>query len=113
MGSNIYNEKNKLNNLTGSEWKFSTKSVINKVYPINMQHKLRSEHGGQKPPELCADLIKIFTKENQLVLDPFMGVGGTLLGASLVNRKAVGIDLNSRWIEIYKEVCKLEKMEEQ
>ena len=113
MGSNIYSEKNKLNNLTGSEWKFSTKSVINKVYPINMQHKLRSEHGGQKPPELCADLIKIFTKENQLVLDPFMGVGGTLLGASLVNRKAVGIDLNSRWIEIYKEVCKLEEMEEQ
>lgn len=113
MGSNIYSEKNKLNNLTGSEWKFSTKSVINKVYPINMQHKLRSEHGGQKPPELCADLIKIFTKENQLVLDPFMGVGGTLLGATLINRKAVGIDLNSRWIEIYKEVCKLEKIDEQ
>ena len=113
MGSNIYSEKNKLNNLTGSEWKFSTKSVINKVYPINMQHKLRSEHGGQTPPELCADLIKIFTKENQLVLDPFMGVGGTLLGATLVNRKAIGIDLNSRWIEIYKEVCKLEKIDEQ
>lgn len=113
MGSNIYSEKNKLNNLTGSEWKFSTKSVINKVYPINMQHKLRSEHGGQKPPELCADLIKIFTKENQLILDPFMGVGGTLLGATLVNRKAIGIDLNSRWIEIYKEVCKLEKIDEQ
>ena len=113
MGSNIYSEKNKLNNLTGSEWKFSTKSVINKVYPINMQHKFISEHGGQKPPELCADLIKIFTKENQLVLDPFMGVGGTLLGATLVNRKAIGIDLNSRWIEIYKEVCKLEKIDEQ
>lgn len=58
--------------------------------------------GCQKPPELCADLIKIFTKENQLVLDPFMGVGGTLLGASLVNRKAVGIDLNSRWLKYIK-----------
>ena len=42
-----------------------------------------------------------------------MGVGGTLLGATLVNRKAIGIDLNSRWIEIYKEVCKLEKIDEQ
>lgn len=113
MGSNIYNPKNKLNNLTGSEWKFSTKSVINKSYPINMQHKLRSEHGGQKPPELCADLIKIFTKIDQKVLDPFMGVGGTLLGASLVDRKACGIDLNPRWIEIYKQVCELEKLEEQ
>ena len=48
---------NTLNDLTGAEWKFSTKSVINKPYPVNMQHKLRSQHGGQKPPQLCADLI--------------------------------------------------------
>jgi DNA modification methylase len=75
MGSNIYDKRNTLNDLTGSEWKFSTKTVINKPYPINMQHKLRSEHGGQKPPELCADLIKIFTKSGDTVLDPFMGVG--------------------------------------
>jgi len=113
MGSNIYSDKNKLNDLTGSEWKFATKSVINKQYPINMQHKLRSEHGGQKPPELCADLIKIFTKEGMNVLDPFMGVGGTLLGASIANREAFGIDLNQRWIDIYKEVVKLENIKEQ
>lgn len=113
MGSNIYSDKNKLNDLTGSEWKFATKSVINKQYPINMQHKLRSEHGGQKPPELCADLIKIFTKEGMNVLDPFMGVGGTLLGASIVNREAFGIDLNQRWIDIYKEVVRLENIKEQ
>lgn len=113
MGSNIYSEKNKLNDLTGSEWKFGTKSVISKPYPINMQHKLRSEHGGQKPPELCADLIKMFTKKGMKVLDPFMGVGGTLLGASLIDRKACGIDLNKRWIEIYKEVNNLENLTEQ
>ena len=113
MGSNIYDERNTVNDLTGSEWKFSTKTVINKPYPINMQHKLRSEHGGQKPPELCADLIKIFTKKGEKVLDPFMGVGGSLLGASLVERKAIGIDINDRWIEIYKEVSKLERLEEQ
>ena len=113
MGSNIYSDKNKLNDLTGSEWKFATKSVINKQYPINMQHKLRSEHGGQKPPELCADLIKIFTKEGMNVLDPFMGVGGTLLGASIANREAFGIDLNQRWIDIYKEVVRLENIKEQ
>ena len=113
MRSNKYDDKNKLNDLTGSEWKFATKSVINKQYPINMQHKLRSEHGGQKPPELCADLIKIFTKKGMKVLDPFMGVGGTLLGASISNREALGIDLNQRWIDIYKEVVRLEKIKEQ
>lgn len=101
---------NTLNDLNGSEWKFSTKSVINKIFPINMQHKLRSQHGGQKPPELCADLIKIFTKKGQLVLDPLAGVGGTLLGASLSGREAIGIEINPKWAEIYKEVCILENL---
>ncbi len=104
---------NKLNGLTGAEWKFSTKSVINKPYPINLQHKLRSQHGGQKPPQLCADLISTFTKTGQKVLDPFGGVGGTLLGASLVGREAVGIELDPRWIEIYRQVCLLENLSEQ
>lgn len=113
MGSNIYDERNTVNDLTGSEWKFSTKTVISKPYPINMQHKLRSEHGGQKPPDLCADIIKIFTKTGDLVLDPFMGVGGTLLGASLTQRRAIGIDINPRWIEIYKQVVELEQLEVQ
>lgn len=113
MGTNKYDERNSLNDLTGSEWKFSTKTVINKAYPINMQHKLRSEHGGQKPPELCADLIKMFTKKGNVVLDPFMGVGGTLLGASLTDRKAIGIDITPRWIDIYKEVNRLENLTEQ
>ena len=104
---------NTLNDLTGAEWKFSTKSVINKAYPINMQHKLRSQHGGQKPPQLCADLIQTFTKKGQKVLDPFGGVGGTLLGASLIDRRATGIELDPRWIEIYQEVTKLENLDEQ
>ena len=101
---------NKLNDLSGSEWKFSTKSVISKAYPVNLQHKLRSKHGGQKPPDLCSDLIKIFTKKNNLVLDPLMGVGGTLIGATRINRKAIGIELNKKWIRIYQKVCKLEKI---
>jgi len=109
----LYHKNNKLNDLTGKEWKFATRSVITKVYPLNIQHNLRKQHGGQKPPELCADLIKIFTKEGALVLDPLAGVGGTLLGASLCNRKAIGIEINSKWVEIYKKVCKLEKIQEQ
>ena len=107
----VYNDKNKLNDLTGAEWQFSTKTVISKIYPSNMQHKLRAEHGGQKPPQLCADLIKIFTKSGQKVLDPLAGVGGTLLGAALCGRTAIGIELNPHWVDIYNEVCKLENLE--
>lgn len=108
-----FDPNNSLNDLLGTEWKFATKSVISKAFPINMQHKLRSQHGGQKPPELCADLIKTFTKTGQVVLDPLAGVGGTLLGASLCGREAIGIEINPKWQQIYKKVCKLEGLREQ
>ena len=80
--------------MTGAEWQFATKTVISKIYPSNLQHKLRSQHGGQKPPERCRDLIKIFSKTGQTVLDPLAGVGGTLIGAALCKRNAIGIELN-------------------
>lgn len=109
----FYSEDNRVNDLTGREWVFWTRSVITKPYPPNRQHALRSRHGGQKPPDLCADLLRVFTKEGQVVLDPFMGVGGTLVGASLCGRRAVGIEVNPAWIAIYKEVCALEGLAEQ
>jgi len=109
----LYNKNNKLNDLTGKEWKFATRSVITKVYPLNMQHNLRKQHGGQKPPELCADIVKIFTKEGEVVLDPLAGVGGTLLGSTLCNRKAIGIEINPKWVEIYRQVCKLVNIQQQ
>jgi DNA modification methylase len=90
-----------------------SKSVINKPYPPNLQHKLRSNHGGQKPPDLCGDLIEVFTTRGQWVLDPFAGVGGTLLGAALRERNAVGIEINPRWTRIYAQVCSLEEIPEQ
>ena len=109
----FYSEKNKVNDLTGREWVFWTRSVITKAYPPDMQHALRSRHGGQKPPRLCADLIGTFTKKGESVLDPFMGVGGVLLGASLAGRTATGVELDPRWIEVYQEVCAREELEPQ
>ena len=107
-----YSGKNRLNELTGKEWVYWSKSVINRPYPPSLQHALRSRHGGQKPPELCADLIRLFTKTGGRVLDPFAGVGGTLLGAALCGRSALGIELNPEWVEIYRRVCALEGLAE-
>ena len=104
----FYSPHNRLNELTGKEWLYWTRSVIHRPYPPNCQHALRRVHGGQKPPDLCADLIHVFTKNDALVLDPFMGVGGTLLGAARAGRRAFGIEINPRWIEIYHEVCRRE-----
>lgn len=103
-----YSPRNVVNDLTGREWVFWSRSVITKSYPPNRQHALRSAHGGQKPPDLCADLIRVFSKTGDRVLDPLMGVGGVLLGASIAGRDGVGVEINPRWVEIYREVARRE-----
>lgn len=45
-------------------------------------------------PQIPNNLIKIFTKENDIVYDPFCGCGTTILEAILENRKAIGNDMN-------------------
>lgn len=109
----FYDLANQLNDLTGKEWVFSTKSVIPKGFPPSFQLKLRNKHGGQKPPELCESVIRTFTKEGDFVLDPFCGVGGTLLGCHLSNRIGVGVEINKDWIDIYHNICDLESLKPQ
>jgi len=101
--------KNTLNDLTGDEWIFFTKSVITTAYPSDFGHHLRKAHGANKPPQLMQSLIEFFTKAGGRILDPFAGVGGTLIGASLAQppeppRECIGIEINPRWVEIYRQV---------
>jgi DNA modification methylase len=112
-----YHRKNKLNDLPGGQWTFFLNSVINTRFPTNgveaYAHDIRKIHPSPKPPQLMRDIIEFFTKENEVVLDYFMGVGGTLLGASLCNRNAIGIDLNQKYIDTYKEANKALGLKEQ
>lgn len=112
-----YNLNNKLNDLSGAEWTKFINSVFFTTYPTKGKegyaHELRKKHPSPKPPQLMRDIILFFTKENDIVLDTFMGVGGTLLGASLCNRRSVGIDLSPEYIDIYKKANKLLNLKEQ
>jgi DNA modification methylase len=98
--------RNRLNELTGEEWLYFTKSLWTTAYPSELGHALRKAHGANKPPRLMARLIEFFTKSGELVLDPFAGVGGTLLGAAIARgpRRAIGIELSPRWAGIYERV---------
>ncbi len=98
--------RNSLNDLSGEEWLYFTKSVITTAYPSEHGHDLRKAHGANKPPQLMKSLIEFFTKAGGRVLDPFAGVGGTLIGGALCQppRECVGIEINGRWIEVYHQV---------
>lgn len=48
-------------------------------------------------PKKC---IELFTHKGELVLDPFVGIGTTLIAARDTDRNAVGFDLNPQYIEV-------------
>jgi DNA modification methylase len=99
---------NTLNELPGEEWLYFTKSVWSTAYPSELGHDARKAHGANKPPRLMARLIEFFTRTGELVLDPFAGVGGTLLGAAIARgpRRAIGIELDPRWAAIHAAVVR-------
>ncbi len=104
-----YHLNNSLNDLNGRDWTLFINSVFFTHFPTSgkesFAHNIRKVHPTPKPPQLMRDLIQFFTKENELVFDCFMGVGGTLLGAGLCNRKAAGIELNPEYIKVYKKAA--------
>jgi hypothetical protein len=112
-----HDPRNSLNELTGAEWVFFLNSVETTAYPTKgpgaFAHEIRKIHPSPKPPQLMAKLVRFFTKSDGWVLDPFMGVGGTLLGCSISGRRAVGIELEQRYIDAYTRVCEREQIPRQ
>ncbi len=112
-----YHLDNTLNDMNGRDWTYFINSVFSTHYPTKGKegyaHEIRKIHPTPKPPQLMRDLINFFTKQDEIVFDSFMGVGGTLIGASLANRRALGIDLNPTYIDAYKAATKKLGLKEQ
>lgn len=70
-------------------WKFSYES---------RDIRKKDIHPAAFPISLARKVIELFTHEGELVLDPFVGSGTTLIAARDLNRNAVGFDLNRQYI---------------
>lgn len=83
------------------------------VYPTNVLHFAtvcnNKNHSAAFPEELPEWFIKLFTKEYDTVLDPFMGSGTTLSVAKRMARNSIGIDIQKEYIEmVQKELAEKE-----
>ena len=78
--------------------------VLDKVFLVKKPSKVEkgnfNTHLSVKPVELVEHLIKLFTKEKSVVLDPFMGSGTTAVAAINSNRNYMGFDINQEYIDI-------------
>ncbi len=97
--------KNQLNDLSASEWIQETVSVWSQK-GLGAKHpdtKIERQHPAPFSFTDVSRLIKFFTKKDNLVLDPFLGVGSTLKACALEKRKGIGIELNPFFVKLSKQ----------
>jgi hypothetical protein len=67
------------------------------------------KYRGNWSPYIPRNLILRYSKEGDIVLDPFLGSGTTLIETKLLKRKGIGVDINPKAIDISKENLRFNK----
>jgi DNA modification methylase len=89
---------NRLNCLNGKQW---VKSMIG-VWEFTYEKKDvrdKSIHPAVFPIALPKKAIRLFTHRGEIVLDPFCGIGTTMIGATETSRHSIGIELNKSYCD--------------
>ena len=73
------------------------------LWEVPTESARRVNHPAPFPVELPEKLIKLFTYRDDLVLDPFMGSGSTLIAAARLGRRYVGYELDAAYVQIARE----------
>lgn len=71
---------------------------VGTVIPVARQ--MNDDHPSPKPVGLIERLLRVTTSVGQIVLDPFMGCGPTLVAAKAMGRQAIGVELDERYCEV-------------
>jgi DNA modification methylase len=91
----------RMNNLTGKEWLQNSFSIWRDV--VKTPEERATKHPALFPQELVEKLIRLYLRDpGSIVLDPFMGIGSTMLAAMNQGMKGIGFDLSSDYCNIAK-----------
>lgn len=99
LGRNVSNWLNRKKVYPHNVIVFEEEHLVNPSNVIEFATECKNvNHSAAFPLELPTWFIKLFTKENGIVLDPFMGSGTTAVASILLNREFVGIELQKDFI---------------
>jgi DNA modification methylase len=87
---------NHLNCMTAKDW-IKSQIGVWQVYYEKRDIRDKSIHPAVMPIALAKKVIALFTHKGELALDPFSGIGTTLLAAQDLNRNGVGFDINKEY----------------
>jgi site-specific DNA-methyltransferase (adenine-specific) len=88
------------------DWLNTSEGQFRLTHPSNLWNDItvpfwsmpeNTDHPTQKPEKLLAKLILASTNENDFVFDPFMGVGSSLVTAKKLNRKFLGLEIETEY----------------
>jgi len=96
------------NGLTPTEWALLSKNVIvedDLLNPVwndlsSPRNKYQLEHGAVYPIKLCERLMKMYSTEGDVIFDPFLGIGTTMVAAQGLNRHCIGTELNKKFADV-------------
>jgi hypothetical protein len=104
----------KFNDLNMEEWK-DLDINVDSLWLINQRDKSGKHNNiyhGNFIPQIPYQLISRYTKENETVLDVFMGSGTTLFVCEDLNRKFIGLDINEEMNTVHRKLESLEILDE-
>jgi DNA modification methylase len=92
----------RMNNLTGKEWLQNSFSIWRDV--VKTSEERATKHPALFPQELVEKLIRLYLRDpGSKVLDPFMGIGSTVLASMNQGMKGIGFDLSAEFVTKAKE----------
>ncbi len=101
-----YDLSNPLNDMTGKEWvKFSCSWFIFNALQKDLKEEREispntQDHPATFSPTMIEEFIKFFTKKGENVLDPFCGIGSTMVACKRTGRIGYGIELNKKYYDL-------------
>lgn len=87
------------NGRTEKHFKINKEKVKSNIWEIAVAQN-KTIHPAVFPIQLAIDHIKSWSKEGDVVLDPFIGSGTTALAAKQLNRKFIGFELNEEYFNL-------------